>query len=272
MKTKKTIISAFIAIAILLATFSGCNLNGDTPNADQSELGEMCLGSALPFTIRLKDIDGTFKDEFVKQINNFKTMGRDNEDYWMEAFYKITDIPSFYSLDNLKIDGYRLYLVSVRVNMFSFKFVPDEQWDNEYVIVNNVGVISISIDRPGTWGPGNDSTEAFKGRLNQARRDASGRLTEDNLIYYPSHNEVSAQLGDTIFTVRTPVSFDIIEELSKHDFIDISEIDLPEDYEFVDEYAHLGTYESLRELAFRVIETAELVNVAEARAATERGQ
>jgi hypothetical protein len=144
--------------------------------------------------------------------------------------YKISEIPKFYSLDNLEIDGYKLYLVNITEGSLLFKFVPIEEFDYEYVISLGTNNILIDVRRWEWWSenPVRSGEICAADPLNSfARNSQWGHLTDDNMLY--KGDEITAQMGDTVFTIKVPY--------------------------------RLSDYEFLRDLALRVIATSELVDV-----------
>ena len=166
-------------------------------------------------------------DELLKKIE-------EKDEFYLSSYHKILGIPSFYSLDNFKINSYQLYQVNMYETYFSFKFVPINELGKDGLTSVGLNNISISIYRQEIYDEANVS-DPFSESAENALEQGWGYLTKDNMIYASRHNEVTAQLGNTFFRIIVP--------------------------------GYLNTYEYLRDLAFQVIETAELVNVAEARAA-----
>jgi hypothetical protein len=218
-KLMKTVVA--MIVAILLVLMSGCG-----------EEEELAGRRTAPLTIIIEG-NNNFTEEMIEQIDVSKNSRSGDEDYWLYSEHKISEISEFYSLDNLKIDGYEPYLVNIRGDSFLFKYTP--QNGNEHIFDAD---IMIGICRPEGWYGTSDPKEVFDVRINQAQEQGWGRLTEDGMIYSASLNDIAVQIGKTLLSIRVPDEFD--------------------------------TYEYLRDLAFEVIKTAELIDVERELARMER--
>jgi len=246
MKNKKAFIIVF-ALSVFLATLCGCSkvsvlekndaqnedvIKGTRENNEQEE--RVITRRPAPLSIKSED-DFNLKNEIVNHIYTSKnavtveeSINAEDETYHLYSQHKVSSIPKFYSLDSLKIDGYKLYHVNITLGAFLFRFVPTDELNDERVVSLGENNILISINR---WEHFNEETadDPLKIVLEQATSQGWGYLTEDDMLFAPGKGDISAQLGDTIFQIRVP------KELDNYDY--------------------------LRDLANQVIATAELVNV-----------
>jgi hypothetical protein len=187
-----------------------------------------------PISVRVNQ-DGELKGGIINaldyEINDFERRKRESENEISHSLQRVEEMPAFYSLDNFKIDGYKLYHANITEGSILYRFVPEEEFGDEYVVSLGGNNILLTIKRWEWWEPnarGNNIC-ALDPIAAHARNPQWGSLTADNMLY--NVNEITAQLGDTVFSIQVPARF-----------------------------VNYG-YEYLRDLARQVIDSAELVDV-----------
>jgi hypothetical protein len=251
MKVKKTLTVAIAAITIF-SMFAGCsesdNIETDsvqssgveTYTVQTNEVDAICVNEIqavenqrrpAPLHI-VANTDANVRDEIVRHISVSRTeSNREEIDQRSEYLsQRISEIPVFYSVDRLEIDGYRLHSVNIYANSFVFAFLTLEELEQpDFNFSTATDVIWLTILRE-EWFDNSLTSDPLSPQ--QAIEQGWGYLTEDGMVYAPEHREVTAQLGNTVLRVMTSGS-------------------APRDYEF------------LRDLALQVTETSERVDVAQ---------
>jgi len=236
---KNRFLVAIVLIAMLLVTLCGCSqLNENEPDESQprnntqqteEDNAHHTLDPHLsisyrpePLTIQVNN-NNRLKGEIVSHIDMSETMsgGENNHLYYV---HRISDMPQFYNLDNLKIDGYKMHHVNITKGSFVFVFVPIDEFNNENVASLGMNNISIAINR-WEWFDEHTAANPMKDSIAQAEQQGWGRVTDDGFLF---GNGLQAPLGNTIFTIRAPFE---------------------------------DNYDLMRDLAHQVIATTELVNI-----------
>ena len=169
--------------------------------------------------------EGTvFAEEVLKLIETSKTLRKGDEDYALFSEHELSKITEFYSLDKFSIEGYELGLASVSSGSFMFQYFRDKN-----KTTGMYGRIVVGIDRQDFWDTHLPDIDLYKYRL-ERQNPKSIRLTEDDMLYYEIGGMVEVRLGRTAVTIQPHM------------------------------LGEMG-YEELRDLALRVIESAELVTV-----------
>jgi len=248
MRNIKTILITTLIMALLLS-LSGCN---ETQNE------EACLEP-----IRIENINGgSGKEEIIKEINKARNMTEEeHNNYGNYRSWKVPEIEEFYSLDNLEIDGYELQEVSIVTGTICFVFglIEDEFKDDSHI---GSSTIEIGIGRT-DW---EYSSTFLEDVVTQTKEQGSDYLLKDNMLYTKDSYRLEAQFNDTFFIIQAPVGFSqkVIDEFvkSKDQY---GEDEFQDVLDYIDESnreaEELNNYEFLRDLAFKVMESAELVKV-----------
>jgi len=235
-------------LAVLSAIICGCTLQTADNITHHDDVEEIHGFVDESFYISLIDSDTDLIGELINQDNRMEIIGQrniqpehmtraeieDDHDYRKYSLQKVSDLTEFYNLENFKIAGYQLDSIVIFVDGYVFQFIPIESLNNDDFIMRSSSVVSISMPRLENTVGSPTAEELLRVWTNQAETQGYGYLTEDNMLYKEYHSSISTIMGDTVLYITVP------------------------DY--------LNTYEYLRDLAFQVIETAELVNVAEMRA------
>jgi hypothetical protein len=237
MKIKETFLVTVIITAMIM-TLNGCSSNAVIDLAQSNTLEKdnfVGISERNPhyeWIYMLVDDELNFKDKVCKMIDESKRINIRDENYFLYLDNNISDISKFYCLENLEIDGYKLYSVNISRGVFLFRFAPVEklEGDPDYIFVDD-SFIPIQIER---FERHNTSLDPLEDVLEEFQRRGQGVLTEDDMVYVEKSGYIFARLGDTIFNIRVPY-FDVLDP---------------------DKSAN---YEILRDLAFQVIEAAELV-------------
>jgi len=173
--------------------------------------------------------DANFKSNLTQQISISKTAKEQDQDYSLYGANRISDISEFY-FPAMKLDGYEMYCSSITEYNFIFYYSPSEelQKNNDLRSYHQSNMydkrIQVMIFRPKI-----EVTDIYKIATEQAERDGTGYLTEDNLLYEKRLNTITAQLGNTWVNIRVPDK--------------------------------LNNYEYLRDLILQLVKTAELVKI-----------
>jgi len=173
--------------------------------------------------------DGNFKNAIREKIINPHA---ETEDifYFNYERARIAEISMFYSLDEFSIDGYALYRVRICEAGFAFIYVPVEEFHRKNVLSLGQNNIHISIRRSELWtvDPVDEREICAADPLGSfARNNGWGALNSDNLMF--NSTTVTGQLGSSIFHIHIP--------------------NKPTDYE------------TFRNIAFDLIEKAEVISV-----------
>ena len=253
-----------VLLALTLSFFVGCGNNDK-------------IGHGVPRPpIRVTDVDGYNHVAAIKsELSRARAVldsGREVYDDSLEQEYyyiyrdnNVKDIKDFYSLERFEFANCELVAVDIFDHSFSYWYTPKAKLNSE--VVNWASMDLSSSFRIILYQSGFERKPTIERlKVNAAHYEA--KLTEDGFMYYPS-NILYAPLGNTTLEIRAPhntspeASEYVLEQwhkmrdqMSEEDFqegLDYIEANqVPEEY---------GTYEFLRDLAFRVIESAELVTV-----------
>ena len=280
-------IKSIIAIAAVLALLSGCGASGVgsdvsnnsesesaivSPEISESEVVEAVVdvhesdfggGGGIRVTPSFEIIDGSSEKTILNVISSER---KSNER--KHALDRIAELREFYSLDNFKIDGYRLRKISISDTLVAYYFSPNGDADVWGLDVTRVKYFDIRINRIDSehfynfrdvvegyengikfaeeriqevlqseeFTEFRESTiESWKNRMKEREEVLNSKaLLEDNIVFDKGIRRVTAELGDTVFSITAPETLGLDED---------------------------KMYEFLRDLAFRVIESAELVTV-----------
>ena len=186
-------------------------------------------------------VDGKLRRKILSEIRTAR------EDKYP---HKIGEIQSFYCLDNLDFPGFKLNAVEMHSTLFRYGYSPQKGDGGGFQIMVCSPTYELKFDLDGIVG---DNTYYTK--------------TKDGFAYSKDGATLRGVIDSNgvAFAIFAPQSFptEVIEEwhkmrdiMSEEDFQEgldsIAASQVPEEY---------GTYEFLRDLAFRVIESAELVTV-----------
>ncbi|MDR2590566.1 MAG: hypothetical protein LBC71_06245 [Oscillospiraceae bacterium] len=223
MRIKGTLLVTSI---ILLVILSGCKsvnlLDQENNNLDTDTLAHRRIQ-----WVEINTNENTsFNEQVFKLIETSKSMDEDYENYYLLSQHEVVLISKFYNLDKLKIEGHELEAVYVNSDFFIYKYTSS--YDKEKESIPNNIVISITrndwIDRnlPDTDLIEDQLTNYVPGVVT---------LTTDDILYFKNSAMILALLGDTEVTVQAQgINMSV-------------------------------SYEYLRDLTFKIIETAELVEV-----------
>ena len=213
----------------------------------------------IPFDI----IDGSSVKTILNAVNEAKSHGE-------QTYGRAEDLKEFYSLDNFLIDGYKLNGITIYSYSIGYNFSPDEPienpWGRNFIDKENDFCIWIQRLDSEIFYDFNDYVEGFRdsikfseeriqealqSELSTEARDStieswerrikenedvlnSRAFIEDNIIYNSRNKDITIPFFDTTLGITAPYKLDLDED---------------------------KMYEFLRDLAFRVIESAELVTV-----------
>ncbi|MCL1807869.1 MAG: hypothetical protein FWG31_09235 [Oscillospiraceae bacterium] len=163
-------------------------------------------------------------EEVLKLIETSKKIRKGDEDYALFSEHELSKIKEFYSLDKFSIEGYELGSAFVGSASFMFQYFRDKN-----KTTGMYGRIVIGIDRQDWIDANLPDTDLLKYQL-ERQDPKSVRLTEDDMLYFVNADLIIARLGRIAITIQPHM----LGEMS---------------------------YEELRDLALRVIESAELVTV-----------
>jgi hypothetical protein len=140
---------------------------------------------------------------------------------------RVSEITEFY-FPTIEIDGFELHSVAIFDSAIFYMYAPIEIVGYVEIAVGAERVVTIGVGRE-EWSEERGVVNLFDDVVRDAHREGWGYLTESGMMYFQDSRNIVAPWGNTI--VR---------------------IDVPQE---------LNTYEFLRDLALRVIETMELVTV-----------
>jgi hypothetical protein len=236
MKNFKTITAVAVIISLMLSI--GCSEKSapglenaenrtDTVTADY-EVEHNILRNIAPLSIMVSD-DSDYVGELIFLVNTARIeRANDTDDSYLYSQYEIADIAEFHCLKNLRIDGYQLYSITINSGVLEYIFASIDELEQTHIR----NVLEIGFTRPGWYA--DRTVNQFEATLEQATSQMWGYLTEDGMIYSREHMSLVAQ-GRGNSTIR-------IEARTAPKF---------------------NTYESMRDLMFEILRTAELVNVDE---------
>jgi len=240
MKKNKYIFAITIAISLLLITFCGCEaVNEKIKTSNENEAIEENTGVGCFTEMRLLDVKNQgFKQTIIDEIIVSNSMTEEeHKGYGNYRSNRISEITSFYLPE---IDGYEMVGVTIYASLFEYHYGPIEEvrdfkarWDWETITEEERAWIyppaglSVLIERPDSEyiNPSNPLTGFDQ------ENDGDIVSNENNLrhSYNEKYGRIAASLGDLRLTVNA--------------------------------YNEFNNYDTLRNLALQVIETAELVNV-----------
>ncbi|MCL2071757.1 MAG: hypothetical protein FWH07_05940 [Oscillospiraceae bacterium] len=255
MKLQNKFYVIVVIIAMLLATLAGCaeseNNGTVAPQADEAQadiadevqldMSDNETDSACFAPLMIENVDD-FRSELLRHFELSRTVGKEDEDYWVYSDNKIADIKKFY-FPTMEIGGYELYRVDVSEYQIYYCYVSTELLKNseEFWLSLNPS-IQILIQRPSAI-----RDVGFEHPFDiwtKSAREQGETLTEDNMLYSDfegyglgGYGRITAPIGDTVFTISVP------------------------SYPTNDAFVRVDEYEVSRELALRFIETAELITV-----------
>ena len=236
-KNKLNLILLFVVLSLLV----GCN-NTDS-RVDSESKTENVSVTKKKFSSTI--IDGKIRESLLKEIVSARELP-------LTDFHDIGKIQSFYCLDGFDFTGYELSRVMVFPESLRYFYAPKADSDGQW---ENVGWFEIIIFMPVHERKFDVNSYVING----------GIKTKDGFAYDAKDNTLTASINDDTLRINAPQSFppEVIEQwhkmrdqMSEEDFqegLDYIEANqVPEEY---------GTYEFLRDLAFRIIKSAELVTV-----------
>jgi len=248
MKTRKIIVIAAIITTLSLMFLNGCS--------DESQMNEYQTNKALsiaPLSFEINDSENV-KDMILKKLHKIRDMTE--EEYITKSNYssnKVIELEEFYTIDSLKFDAYELQNVTISETLINFRFDT----------IQNEGNISLYI---GIRRTDHESTSKFfNNAVEQAEEQGWGYLTDDNMLY-SENGSLIVPFMDTCILISAPTatSQTVIDELYKmEDQFAPDEFNrtINEIIQGNKEIDELVRYEYMRNLALRVIDTAELVKV-----------
>ena len=125
MKTKRKHLIVIVAITILLTLLAGCIVANNDEMAElpsnEYEIGNRGHGWNI-IDITYHEYNQNFRDEVFAMINKAQNMSEEDEDYYVYSINRVSAISKFYCLDNLEIDGYKLYATFITPSVFAYRF------------------------------------------------------------------------------------------------------------------------------------------------------
>ena len=292
---KKNKLNLIVLFATTVSLLAGCNDN----DRNVGIVGEECQGFITGSTeeqveavlqekineenvgvvdypgILAYSVDGKLRDRIQQEIEIARTFSPEHSNPKSitanpGSLYrqnKIDEIQSFYCIDRLEIPGYELVYVEMFASLFRYYYAPKPDENGQR---KNSGILEITVCNPNyEW---KFDVNNYYWRDEYRIYDIKdGYEIRDGFAYRTDGRSLTGAI-DSIgveFTIFSPqnTSPEVIEyvleqwqamrdQMSEEDFQEgldyIAEHQVPEEY---------GTYEFLRDLAFRVIESAELVTV-----------
>jgi len=235
MKIKKTT-TILVVITTLLATFGGCSKINDneTYNPEQStsyvesvqhsDQKDEPLPEACIAPLTIWRTEGKdLVEELINEINFSRAMTEEQRrENGNYTLNGISEIEEFHR--PIKIDGFELFLILVGERGFAYYYAPvGQQRTQGRHDVSYDSDIRISIGKRAQDISGVDWLKEV------ARVNEGAILTEDNFVFFQNQEAIAGYVGEDSFTIMVPDK--------------------------------LSNYEYLRDLAWQVIKTAELVNV-----------
>jgi hypothetical protein len=215
---------AVIVISALLVILSGCNNTGaDTENNNAASGGRREIGFAI-----IADEVENITDEMVLIIGDEEKMRDEFSRLERNASTARNDIyvqRDFYSLDSLKIEGYKLHHARIGSSGVAYVYVPKTPEPDEIDLAGNQILCQSTLIDIRVMSPGSPDSFEDIVKANVNRSDADYELTQDGVLY--SAGGAYVPMGAS----------------------------------FVSVFAEGRDYDFLRDLALQVIDSAELVNV-----------
>ncbi|MDR2532135.1 MAG: hypothetical protein LBC82_04760 [Oscillospiraceae bacterium] len=233
MKNKKNVFPVIIVMTVLFTFLCGCKSRN--PEVNNGNIMQLHEDEKIEVEFEYQSLvirninENGYKEELVNRINKYRTADEGSYEYSIFTRNNLADIKDFY-FPLLKIDGYELFCVEVTSISLVFYYAPlnpnKENLDKngDYFFCYNSG-IEILIRRPEYV----DAFDPLKSITEQLNQSGISYLSKEDIIYVESKNDVFSKIGNTWFSVKVP--------------------------------GELNTYEFLRNLALRTIETIELVDV-----------
>jgi len=212
--------NVFIIIAIITTMFLMlCSCSNDTNTSENNESDPVPSFDPAPLTIWIYE-SADLKSELLNKIESSRTFNEEDEEHGVYTINKIYDIKEFY-YPALEIDGFELFCIAISEAGFVFYYGPVDKLNGEetYHFSNHDG-IEIIVERP-EW-----QLENVPYSLYDIARGDGNTLTKDGFVH-GGENHIFGRIEDTIFRISVPKS--------------------------------QNNYDYLRDLAFQLIETAELV-------------
>ena len=246
MKIKKFNLAVIIVISILLVVLAGCSetYDNETPDDDRGTTAPITfvtddqgyeIHRTVPSGVGIHDITNLEElvDEILEHIEIAETITENDEDYWRYSGSNMADITEFY-IPNIEIPGFELYNVGILGGVFVFSYVPtnldgvefDREGNPEFSFSDT---IRLSITRTDYEDfPSSPTIEELASQFN-----VSDQVIRNGIVYMESINLIAGLMGETCFTMRVPDS--------------------------------LNNFDTLHSLATQVVQSAELVVVADRR-------
>jgi len=264
----KTSIAVIIAAAMLLTLFGCDNTNIEGNNGDNNgnyrgaphnrdsglfdngDTEEEYRVSAASRLVIYGVEDGDFMEAVVEEVDTAREVRRagrggrvrrrghtvtvTDEEYRLYEDSEAAEIQKFH-FPTVEIDGFELHRIDITVEEFLFLYAPTNPCDEPLSLDGQYVAcccwVYITIDRLCNFGL--SPTEIFNELIERTHQHEQGirHLTDDNMIYSEVFGDLTALSGDMLITIRVPWG------------------------------SELNNYEFLRNLAFEIIETSELVVV-----------
>ena len=259
---KKNRLNLIIWLALTLSFFIGCGNNDK-------------IGHGVPRPpIRVTDVDGYNHVAAIKsELSRARAVldsGRvvyddplEQEYYYIYRDNKVKGIKDFYSLERFEFANCELVAVDIFDARFTYWYTPKSKFKETERGKDLSTSFRVTIHRPGF--ETNPTIESLK----ESAAHYEAVLTKEGFMYYKNSGLLYAPIGNATLEIYAPhntspeASAYVLEQwqamrdqMSEEDFqegLDYIEANqVPEEY---------GTYEFLRDLAFRIIESVELVTV-----------
>jgi hypothetical protein len=218
----KNIISIFIVLFLFLVV-CGCTQSTDSGNFgdqthnepnyaifDTAHAEDVYTGCPpAPIAIWLADTaNGDFRTAIVDEISTSRTLDEEqHRNFGNYNAHKISDIKEFHYPP--VINGFELFCVTIGESAYIYYYSPPSDRPKiagQYHFSPDTG-IQIAIERP--------EARLFEGTVTEHLREIARvnnmTFTEDGFVYSDCNtalNRIEGQIGDTIFIIRTPKSFD----------------------------------------------------------------
>ncbi|MCL1807870.1 MAG: hypothetical protein FWG31_09240 [Oscillospiraceae bacterium] len=215
-----------LAMIILLSALSGCSVSTPSTHVDgvDDDTPDVTRRTMQWVEIPVGE-DTVFAKEVLKLIETSKNIRERDEGYALISRNELPKIKEFYNLDKFKIEGYELGSAFVNSTNFIFQYFRDKN-----KTTGMYGRIVVTIPRP-DWVDANlPNTDLLIHSL-EGQDLERVKITENDMLYFEDADMIKARLGRTTVTIQ-PIGIKLD-----------------------------GGYEELRDLALRVIESAELVTV-----------
>ena len=277
MKTKRTITAVLTALLILI-TLCGCDTKKDAiverAETAQEEFKPTISADVGPMSLASGESENK-KEEAIKSLKahreQFEKLSFEEQlkDYGegftveqfeeMKAFLGEYVVNEFYYFET-DIEGYKLDSISMTKCGFGYRYVPVEGSKSPFPTQNAIGIGIARHDcEHGYW----------KQIVDRVNYDSDFVLIEDNIVFLQKHARLEAMLNGIHLTIQLPHPIDekVLDNFHKEaeeqrDEYYGQSMAVADDWSDANAATRkFNTYEFLRDLAFRIIESAELVTV-----------